>query len=487
VTTEADFEAEKHALELLLDLRHENIIELFTTYAYGPSFNLLMPWADFTLFKYLRSAEPPKTTVEKLALFEEMACVASALDAIHNFEIEKDGIRLARIGYHHDLKPQNILIRGRKFLIADFGLARFKELDEQSETRWKLGTRTYGPPESGSGTKISRAHDIWSFGCVLSEVVTFAQLGSTGIEEFAQRRLTQTTPEWSNDYFHNKNEVKPEVLEWFRHLDESKHDVTIISSITNLVLKILDPNPKTRPRSKYVQTELAQIVKIYEGVNLCSMEKTKPLCQTVVEENKKERVVVDNATISGPQSDPEEQWRDTLYRTSDLGEMNDFLLLLEEKVRSKRTGPRLSDEDNWPVIHLAAVVGEERIVHKILMLEHLNALIATNDNGSTALHVAAEYGQTAVLDVILACASSNSLLTNTVLRRNSTGKTPLHLAAENGRRDCAIKIRQSIPSADHVRDLLEEKDDFGDTPVDLAKQNGHEFMIGCLSSADFCF
>jgi len=44
-----------------------------------------------------------------------------------------------------------------------------------------------------------------------------------------------------------------------------------------------------------------------------------------------------------------------------------------------------------------------------------------------------------------------------------------------------------MPNIDHVRDLLEEKDDFGKTPLNLAQENGHDFMLGCLSSAAFCY
>jgi serine/threonine protein kinase len=459
-TTEAEFQAEKDALELLLELKHENIIELFATYAYGPHFNLLMPWVDLTLFNYLRSAKPPINLTEKVALFEEMACVASALDAIHNFEIDKDGIKLALMGCHHDLKPQNILVQGTKFLIADFGLARFKELDQQSETRWKLGTRTYGPPEAGSGTKVSRPHDIWSFGCILSEVATFAQLGPTGIEGFVSHRTTKVTPESSieKDYFHNKTSVKPEVLEWLQHLHEPVTD-TIMPSVTTLVRRLLDPNPRTRPGAKFAQEALAKIVKVY------GIDKIHDMPEKRTREN-------DNLLSTN---------EDGKYLIPTGTEPTNASHLPNEK------SIRYVEDSSWPLIHVAAMRGEQQTVHRILTLEHPHASIASNHEGDTALHTAAKYGQTGVVDTILKFNAGHSLHSNMALRKNASGRTPLHLAAENGNKDCAVKIKQSMPDIDHVRDLLEEKDDFGKTPLNLAQENGHDFMLGCLSSAAFCY
>jgi serine/threonine protein kinase len=437
-----------------------------------------MPWADLTLFKYLRSAEPPINADERMALFKEMECVASALDSVHNFEIEKDGIKLALMGCHHDLKPQNILVRGRKFLIADFGLARFKELNQQSETRWKLGTRTYGPPESGSGAKVSRPHDIWSFGCILSEVATFALLGPVGVEEFARRRITDIAPGRSNDYFHDNKAVKLEVLDWLECLNKSAHDGTLISSVTSLARKLLDPNPTTRPRSKFVQAALAQIVEIYKVPDSACILGGKAHLQTVMEVDRNKNISASAGTRCESLSHSEEQRED--YRTAGLGALRNSSRLLNAK-----KNPYFEDA-TWPMIHIAAIKGEKETVHRILTLEHPHASIATNDDGNTVLHIAAEYGQVDVMEKILAFTSSHSLLPSIALRKNASGKTALHLAAENGKKECAVKLRQSMSDVNHVRDLLEEKDDFGNTPMDLAQQNGHNFMLGCLSSAAFC-
>jgi serine/threonine protein kinase len=460
-------------------LKHENIIELFATYGYGPYFNLLMPWADRTLFDYLRSTEPPDHADARASLFNEMACVASALDAIHNFQVLKDGIEIALMGCHHDLKPQNILVRGEKFLIADFGLARFKELDQQSRTRWKLGTTTYGPPEIGSDTKIGRPHDIWSFGCILSEVATFALLGHTGVLEFDHKRRTDIAPGKQNDYFHNNEAVKPEVLAWLEHLNRSEQDGSIlVSLVTSLVRKLLDPNPNTRPGSKFVHAELAQIVQIYGSSNLSYVQEKSLQRQAVNGLVKDESKLA--CAASGQQSQTHLEEHREEYQSSDLGgpKASHFLLNDEKMCHRERA--------TWPMIHVAASRGESQTVHKILILEHPHASISTNDEGNTALHIAAEYGQVAVIDVILAFSSSHLLLTNIALRKNASGKTALHLTAENGNKECAIRLREKMPDDNHVRDLLEEKDDFGNTPKDLAKQNGHIFMFGCLSSAEFC-
>jgi serine/threonine protein kinase len=54
---------------------------------------------------------------------------------------------LLGIGCHQDLKPGNILVDGDTFLLADFGLSRFKESIEGSYTSYKSVGGYYVAPE----------------------------------------------------------------------------------------------------------------------------------------------------------------------------------------------------------------------------------------------------------------------------------------------------------------------------------------------------
>ena len=79
---------------------------------------------------------------------------------------------------HRDLKPQNILItESCTVKICDFGMARnFKNKIERNERVRSLSpvccTRWYRSPEIGLGQKkYNESSDIWSLGCIASEMV----------------------------------------------------------------------------------------------------------------------------------------------------------------------------------------------------------------------------------------------------------------------------------------------------------------------------
>jgi NIMA (never in mitosis gene a)-related kinase len=77
---------------------------------------------------------------------------------------------------HFDIKPQNILLDElERIKLGDLGLARnFKSLSSKSSF---IGTIPYMSPEvikQESG--IDFKTDIWSFGCVLYEMMTFKML-----------------------------------------------------------------------------------------------------------------------------------------------------------------------------------------------------------------------------------------------------------------------------------------------------------------------
>ena len=102
-------------------------------------------------------------------------------------------------GFHHDLRPKNILVSGEKFILADFGLSRFKHATENSETSFKIGEGDYIAPECedimGNFEKfrVHRSSDVWAFGCILMEVLIYMAFGVSGVSDFRQARKFRVT------------------------------------------------------------------------------------------------------------------------------------------------------------------------------------------------------------------------------------------------------------------------------------------------------
>jgi serine/threonine protein kinase len=118
-----------------------------------------------------RIAAGPLTLAETLAI---AAQIADALDASH-----QKGI------IHRDLKPANVKITpDGSVKVLDFGLAKTYDTrtsgsDDLTTVSAALtgdaaiiGTTAYMSPEQARGQPVDKRTDIWSFGCVLFEMLT---------------------------------------------------------------------------------------------------------------------------------------------------------------------------------------------------------------------------------------------------------------------------------------------------------------------------
>jgi serine/threonine-protein kinase len=106
-----------------------------------------------------RIAKGPLAIDEAVAIGRD---VAAGLAAAH-----------ARGVVHRDIKPGNVLLAGPRFAkITDFGLARMEDAGQSTRTAGVAGTPAYMSPEQAQGLPTDHRSDIWSFGCVIFEMLT---------------------------------------------------------------------------------------------------------------------------------------------------------------------------------------------------------------------------------------------------------------------------------------------------------------------------
>lgn len=88
--------------------------------------------------------------------------IAEALGAAHEHGI-----------VHRDVKPANVLMAADgRIKLADFGLAKFHDLDDVTRTAGAVGTVAYMSPEQAGGDRVGPASDVFSFGVLAYELLT---------------------------------------------------------------------------------------------------------------------------------------------------------------------------------------------------------------------------------------------------------------------------------------------------------------------------
>jgi len=152
----ARFEREARAIS---SLNHPNIC---TLYDVGPNYLVMELVEGETLAARLKSGPLPLKTALHYA-----SQIAAALT-----EADVKGI------IHRDLKPGNIMIAKSGVKVLDFGLAKLGADETVTASHMVIGTPVYMAPEQREGKPADARTDIYSFGCVLYEMLTGGRIGA---------------------------------------------------------------------------------------------------------------------------------------------------------------------------------------------------------------------------------------------------------------------------------------------------------------------
>lgn len=266
-TASENHRAELENLSILKHLKHPNIVELLASYTHEGKHNLIFPLAESgSLFGLFQQERPTAALKSNISFLNAIAGLASAIEHVHDFS--ENRIDLQLMGCHYDLRPKNILVSEDRLILADFGLSRFKEVTEDSATTFKEGGGDYRAPEcqdihdrSFKKHLIRRSSDIWSFGCVLAELITYMIRGPSGVNEFkASRRFLEGKAQRS--LFHRGlNKTNPAVTKWLSQLTSKSSRSH--KMLFELIERMLSMDAKARPRAKEV-TGILRLVALCE-------------------------------------------------------------------------------------------------------------------------------------------------------------------------------------------------------------------------------
>lgn len=245
---------ERHILDLLRTLSHPHIVEFLGSYAHHDVHNLLFPYIETDLQQFLR-IDP---SMDRSQCYTQMFGLADALSKIHHFSYRDKTIDISHIGYHHDLRPANILVKNNVFMIADFGLSRMRADNQDSRTRLKGGHDDYLGPEAfneldWTNGMVGRSLDVWALGCIYAELASFLQRRS--VDEFRNARRA-THGAITDNAFHLNCQIRPSVSRWLAGLVECSNDRNMSSLVDLVREKMLIGSQDKRIRIRDVADEL---------------------------------------------------------------------------------------------------------------------------------------------------------------------------------------------------------------------------------------
>ena len=152
--TQSDVVRIKKEINILKQLRHKNIIQLYEIMESQSNLYIVMEYCEGKeLFDYI---------IKRKHLPEREACrffqqIINGVEYLHLMNVT-----------HRDLKPENLLLDSKKRIkISDFGLSTISQNDN-SLLQTPCGTPSYAPPEMLRGDEYNGVEsDIWSCGIIL--------------------------------------------------------------------------------------------------------------------------------------------------------------------------------------------------------------------------------------------------------------------------------------------------------------------------------
>ena len=371
---------------------------------------------------------------------EWFGCLISVVMHIHEL-----GIR------HGDIKPTNILIKGDRVFLTDFGLSKL-DLGETLPTlapKWVYqNTAAHCAPEVEKRISCGRSADIFSLGTVFLEMLfdkfhsnkDVAGLGKilrcTGAKSYA--RNIELVHKWMDD-----TKTKLQLEHWKM-------------SMFSLCRKMLAASRAQRPRAEELAAAWFNMVCPEEQCGTCAGHVFETEDDRLVKACKKGSVEEVLRLLDGG---ADANSVGGIQQAASAGHVNVVRALLG---RNANVNGR--DFGGQTALHCAAGSGNKDVVQ--LLLDEKVDIEARDEKGRYAILLAAGRGHAAVVRLLLCDIRA-------VAWRDLEMRTALHCASGNGH----AKVVQLLLEADAD---IEAKDGEGRDALHYAAGSGHEKTVRLL-------
>lgn len=213
-----DPEAFLQEAAIMKKFRHEKLVSLYAVCSREEPIYIVTEYmVNGSLLEYLRKHDDK--TLKFSNLIDFAVQVASGMAYIENKQL-----------IHRDLAARNILVGENNIVkIADFGLARVIEDSEYTARQGAKFPVKWTSPEALLYGKFSIKSDVWSYGILLYELVTYGQVPYPGM--------------------HNR-EVIEQVNRGYRMPKPLNYDCP--DSVYNIMLQCWDSDPERRPTFEFL-------------------------------------------------------------------------------------------------------------------------------------------------------------------------------------------------------------------------------------------
>ncbi|CAD8043083.1 unnamed protein product [Paramecium primaurelia] len=215
-------------LDILLKLKHPNIINVYECFKDQKSIIIIMDYCQkgdlWNMIQY-RILEGKNRGYTQKVIEQWLVQLLMGLACIHENNV-----------IHRDLKSSNILIKeDGQLKIADFGVAKILSEDKMAKTI--TGSPFYLSPEISQGQDYTYSSDIWSLGCILFEMCTLKRAFDGDqfdqvLNKIQQRKLQQEIL--------IQDQIDPTISD----------TRTYTSELVNLIQSLLNVDPSKRPTAK---------------------------------------------------------------------------------------------------------------------------------------------------------------------------------------------------------------------------------------------
>ena len=151
----------KKKANILSNINTKYTVKYYDSFQDKNYFNILMEYYEKDLRQLLNEYKAKNKLIDQNIVYNIILGICLGIKEIHDNNI-----------IHRDLKPENIFLNeDNEIKIGDFGISKQLEINDRYAYT-TIGSNYYMAPEIIKGEKYNNKIDIWSFGCIIYELLT---------------------------------------------------------------------------------------------------------------------------------------------------------------------------------------------------------------------------------------------------------------------------------------------------------------------------